>query len=118
MCITNCDTLPFVAEPMALRLDAETRAKLARIARRRKETMSGVIRKAVAAWVEREEAGEAETMSGVIRKAVAAWVEREEAGEAPWMLVSDLAGCVDGGDPDRASRGGRRVAELMRARRR
>jgi hypothetical protein len=84
-----------MGEPMALRLDAETRAKLARIARRRKETMSGVI-----------------------RKAVAAWVEREEAGEAPWMLVSDLAGCVDGGDPDRASRGGRRVAELMRARRR
>jgi predicted DNA-binding protein len=82
-------------EPMALRLDGETRKKIVRIARRK-----------------------GETVSGVIREAVAAWVEREESGEAPWKLVADLAGCVDGGDPDRSSRGGRRVAELLRARRR
>jgi predicted DNA-binding protein len=80
---------------MALRLDEETRAKIVRIARRK-----------------------GETMSGVIREAVAAWVEREESGDAPWKLVADLAGCVDGGDPDRSSRGGHRVAELLRARRR
>lgn len=84
-----------MSEPVALRLDAEMRAKIARIARRR-----------------------GETASGVIRKAITAWVEREETGEAPWKLVSDLAGCVDGGDPDRSSRGGRRVADLLKARRR
>ena len=82
-------------ELVAFRLDAQMRTKIAQIARR-----SG------------------ETASSVIRKAVAAWVEREETGEAPWKLVSDLAGCVDGGDPDRSSRGGRRVADLMKARRR
>ena len=78
-----------------MRLDSETRARIARLARRR-----------------------GETASGIVRRAIGAWVEQEEAGEVPWKLVSDLAGCVDGGDPDRSSRGGRRVAELLRARRR
>jgi predicted DNA-binding protein len=83
-----------MSAPVALRLDPETRAKIARIARRR-----------------------GETASGVIRRAIAAWVEREETRDVPWKLVSDLAGCVDGGDADRSSRGGRRVADLLKARR-
>jgi predicted DNA-binding protein len=81
-------------EPFALRLDAETRSRIARLAR----------------W-------KGSTVSDVIREAVGTMLDREERLERPADLAGDLVGCVEGGDPSRSSGGGRRVAEVLRARR-
>jgi hypothetical protein len=79
---------------MAVRLDEQTRERLARAARRRNTTTSSVVREAVEAWLERD-------------------------GEAarPAALLSDLIGCVHGGDPERSAGGGERVARELASRR-
>jgi predicted DNA-binding protein len=81
--------------PVTLRLQKETRLKVARIARRR-----GV------------------STSHVIREAIEAMVDRAEAMVSPYASIADLIGLVDGGDPQRSEDTGRRFARLLKARRR
>jgi len=83
-----------MGEAMAVRLDERTRARLARAARRRNMTTSSVV-----------------------REAVAAWLERDREATRPIALVSDLIGCVHGGDPERSAGGGTRVARELASRR-
>ena len=83
-----------MAEAMAVRLDAQTRERLARAARRRRTSTSEVVRQAVEAWLDRDS------------------VQSRPAG-----LISDLLGCVRGGDPGRSAGGGARVARELRSRR-
>jgi len=91
-------------ELMAVRLDAEPRARLLRLARRSGRTSSELVREAIAAFVARYE-GEAQVVE----------------------LTGDLLGCVDGppglatglAEADRAARrfvpGGARAAAKRRA---
>jgi predicted DNA-binding protein len=81
-----------MASPITLRLDAETRRRVARIAKRKKTTTSTVLREAISSWVERE----------------------ESAGSA-YEQIKDLIGSVHGGDPGRSTR---RLSEVLKARRR
>ena len=82
-----------MASPITLRLDQETRRRVARIAKR---------------WQT--------TTSSVLREAITDWVEREERSVRPYDLIKDLIGSVHGGDPGRSARGGRWVAEMLKAR--
>ena len=77
--------------PITLRLDAETRRRVSRIAQRRRTTTSGVL-----------------------REAIAAWVEKEESAVSPYELVKDLIGNSRGGDPGRSTR---RLTDVLKARR-
>ena len=83
-----------MSEAMAVRLDAVTRQRLARAARRR-----------------------GTTTSEVVRQAVEAWLERDTAQVRPAGLVSDLVGSVHGGDPGRSAGGGAQVARELGLRR-
>ena len=83
-----------MASPMTLRLDAETRRRIARIARRRRVSASQVV-----------------------RDAIGAWVGADESKAAPFEALADLIGVVHGGDPARSTATGRRFATLLRARR-
>ncbi|HKV23886.1 MAG TPA: ribbon-helix-helix protein, CopG family [Candidatus Acidoferrum sp.] len=80
-----------MASPLTLRLDPKTRQKIARLARRQ-----GV------------------TTSAVIRRAIAAWADREEAVGSPYEAMADLIGVVRGGDPKRSEKTGRRFAALLK----
>jgi Arc/MetJ-type ribon-helix-helix transcriptional regulator len=81
-------------EMMAVRLDRGTRDRVARIARRRRQPASEVVREAIQAWVERQE-GEARVAD----------------------VIADLIGCVSG--PRNLSAGGApRVWARARGRRR
>ena len=84
-------------DAFALRIDIETRAKLARLAKRLGVTRSDLVRDAIAARVREEE-------------------RRLES--RPYDLVRDLLGSVHGGDPGRSSLVGRKVARKLRERRR
>ncbi len=77
---------------MALRLDERTRERLSRLAVRRGTTRSALVREAIDDLIGRE-AG------------------KESA--RPWDLVQDLLGSVQGGDPDRGTDGGRKVARML-----
>jgi len=68
---------------MTIRLDPETRLRLASASRRRGRTPSAVTRAALAAWLDGEEGA---------------------AGLAPYEAVVDLLGYVRGGDPGRSTR--------------
>jgi predicted transcriptional regulator len=65
-----------MAFPLTLRLDAKTRKRIERIARRRQVSVSEVI-----------------------RLAIAAWAEQQEAIAAPYEAIADLIGVVHGGCP-------------------
>lgn len=79
-------------EVMAIRLDQRTRARVERMARRRRQPTSEAVRQAIEAWVERQE-GEANV----------------------YELVADLIGCVEG-PSNLSAGGGRRVVTRRRAR--
>ena len=83
-----------MASPVTLRLDQDTRRRLARIARRKRVSASEVI-----------------------REAIEAWVERQEATGQPYEAVADLIGVVHGGNPERSTAAGRQFAELLKRRR-
>lgn len=83
-----------MASPITLRLDEETRRRVARIAKRKQTTTASVL-----------------------REAVKIWVEQEERALTPYELIKDLIGTVHGGDPGRSERGGRWIAEMLKARR-
>ena len=83
-----------MADPMTLRLDDETRQRIARIARRKRVSASDVV-----------------------RQAIEAWVQRQEPIGSPYEVVADLIGVVHGGNPGRSSGTGRRFTELLKGRR-
>lgn len=82
-----------MASPVTLRLDKQTRGRIARIARRRRVSTSHVI-----------------------REAIKALVIQEEATAPAHETVADLIGLVRGGNPKRSTSTGRRFAELLRRR--
>jgi Ribbon-helix-helix protein, copG family len=75
--------------PVTLRVDKETRLRIARIARRKQMSASEVIRQAIETWIE----------------------EQEPAG-SPYEMVSDLIGIVHG-----PAGAGRQFAALIKSRR-
>jgi hypothetical protein len=84
-----------VDRTITVRLDRETRLTLARIAHRRRISVSDVV-----------------------RAAIEAVVNREEAASSPYETIADLIGVVRGGDPERSTEGGRRFAAILQGRRR
>ncbi len=84
-----------MASPLTLRLDEETRRRIARIARRKQLSTSEVV-----------------------RQAIEAWTERHEPIMSPYQVVTDLIGVVHGGNPRRSAHTGRRFAKLLKSRRR
>jgi predicted DNA-binding protein len=79
---------------LTLRLEQKTRQRIARIASRRRISVSEVI-----------------------REAIEAWVERQEPVAAPYNAMSDLIGVVNGGKPRRSAETGRRFGEVLKSRR-
>lgn len=80
--------------PVTLRLDGKIRQRIARIARRKRQSASQVI-----------------------REAIEAWVKRQEVSGSPYEAVADLIGIVHGGDPRRSTDAGRRLKERLKSRR-
>ncbi len=85
-----------MSDAMALRLDGETRRRIARLAARRGTTRSALVREAISALIERED---------------------RQAERRPHDLVKDLLGSVHGGDPDRSEQAGRNLRRMLKARR-
>jgi hypothetical protein len=83
-----------MASPLTLRLDAKTRQRLERIARRKRLSTSEVV-----------------------RQAIEAWADRQEPITSPYEVVADLLGIVHGGKADRSEQTGRRFARLLKGRR-
>jgi predicted DNA-binding protein len=81
---------------MALRLDDQTKRRIARLAARRGTTRSALVREAIAALVEKEE---------------------RQAAVRPHDLAKDLLGSVRGGDPDRSTDVGKKVRRMLKVRR-
>ena len=79
---------------LTLRLEQKTRQRIARIASRRRISISEVI-----------------------REAIEAWMERQEPVAAPYDAMSDLIGVVNGGKPRRSAETGRRFREVLKSRR-
>jgi|SRR5580700_4831330 hypothetical protein len=98
LCITRRNTvthgLSNMASPLTLRLDAKTRKRIERIARRRQVSVSEVI-----------------------RLAIAAWAEQQEPIAKPFEAIADLIGVVHGEMPGRPTRMGRRFSEILKKRR-
>jgi predicted DNA-binding protein len=85
-----------MSSAMALRLDDQTRRRIARLAARRGTTRSALVREAITALVEKEE---------------------RQAALRPHDLVKDLLGSVHGGDPGRSTDVGRKVMRMLEKRR-
>jgi Arc/MetJ-type ribon-helix-helix transcriptional regulator len=81
--------------PVTLRLDRETRRKIARIAERRRISKSEVV-----------------------RQALNSWPEFRDTEKSPYELIADLVGSVNGGDPKRSENAGKKVKEILKERRR
>ena len=85
-----------MSSAMALRLDDQTKRRIARLAARRGTTRSALVREAISALVEKEE---------------------RQAALRPHDLVKDVLGSVHGGDPDRSTDVGQKVRRTLNARR-
>jgi hypothetical protein len=83
-----------MSSPLTLRVDKETRQRIARIARRKQVSASEVI-----------------------RQAIETWIEGQEPAGSPYEMVSDLIGIVHGGNPKRSAGAGRQFALLLKNRR-
>jgi hypothetical protein len=83
-----------MASPLTLRLDAKTRKRIERIARRKQLSTSEVV-----------------------RQAIEAWADRQEPVTSPYDLLSDLVGVVHGGNSGRSEQTGRHFTRLLKARR-
>src|SRR5260370_26731503 len=81
-----------MASPLTLRLDEKTRQRIARIARRKRLSTSEVI-----------------------RQAIEAWAQRQEAAGSPYEAVGGLIGGVRGGNPTRSEQTGRRFSKLLKS---
>jgi ribbon-helix-helix CopG family protein len=82
--------------PLSVRLDTKTETAVNRLARRRNQTRSAVVREAIAA-LEREQSAAAEHGSG------------------PWSVISHLVGIVDSGGLHLSEETGRRFGAIVRA---
>jgi Arc/MetJ-type ribon-helix-helix transcriptional regulator len=82
-----------MASPLTLRLDEKTRKRMVRIARRKRLSISEVV-----------------------RQAIEAWAERHEPTASPYEAVKDLIGVVHGGNPKGSVRTGRRFTKLLKRR--
>jgi len=80
--------------PVTLRLDSETRRRIARIAERRKISRSEVI-----------------------RQALNSWTELHEANCSPYEAMADLLGVVRGGNPKRSENSGRKFQKILQEKR-
>jgi Arc/MetJ-type ribon-helix-helix transcriptional regulator len=83
-----------MASPLTLRLDEKTRKRMVRIAKRKRLSISEVV-----------------------RQAIEAWAERHEPTASPYEAVKDLIGVVHGGNPKGSVRTGRRFTKLLKRRR-
>lgn len=84
--------------PTSVRLDAKTESIVTRLARKRGQTKSEVIRAALVALAETE--------------------ERSKPRGTLYDSISHLIGSVKGGPPDLSERTGKKFAALLRARKR
>ena len=80
--------------PVTLRLDKETRERIARIARQQRISASDVI-----------------------RKAIDAWIDAYEADVRPYDRARDLIGVVRGRNPKRSVQTGRQFTRLLKNKR-
>ena len=79
--------------PLSVRLDAKTESLIGRLAKRRRQTKSEVVRDAI----------------GVLAKQ-----EREKNSQTrPYDLVAHLIGCVKGGPRDLSARTGEKFYQLL-----
>ena len=79
--------------PLSVRLDARTESLIGRLARKRRQTKSAVIRDAIGALAKQEEQG---------------------AGKKrPYDLVAHLIGCVKGGPRDLSVRTGEKFRQML-----
>jgi len=79
--------------PLSVRLDARTESLIGRLARKRRQTKSEVIRDAIGALAKQEEQG---------------------AGKKrPYDLVAHLIGCVKGGPRDLSVRTGEKIRQML-----
>jgi len=83
-----------MASPLTLRIDPKTRQRIARLARRQRLSTSEVI-----------------------RRAIAAWADRQEPVTSPYDAMRDLIGVVRGGNPKRSEQTGRSFTALLKKRR-
>ena len=83
------------AAVMSLRLDAETRRTIARLARLRRRSQSEIV-----------------------REAVSALIDRAPQDDRPYDAWAPVIGIARGGAPDLSERTGDRFSALLRARRR
>lgn len=82
--------------PMSVRLDAKTSRVIARLAKRRGQTKSQVVREAIGGFAEQNKA----------------W----EQAKRPYDLIAHLIGCVDSGGMKLSEKTGERFANLLRER--
>jgi Arc/MetJ-type ribon-helix-helix transcriptional regulator len=80
--------------PLTLRLDKETRRRITRIARRKRLSVSEVV-----------------------RQAIEGWADHQEPLTSPFEAMQDLLGVVRGGNRKRSEQTGRRFAKLLKRRR-
>jgi len=80
--------------PVTLRLDKETRERVARIARYRRISASDAI-----------------------REAIDKWIDAYEAGARPYEKASDLIGVVHSDNAERSEQTGRQFKQLLKNRR-
>jgi hypothetical protein len=79
--------------PLSVRLDSGTERLVERLARKRGQTKSEVIRDALGMLVEQEKGG--------------------ERSSRPYELIAHLVGCVRGGPPDLSVRTGEKFREIL-----
>lgn len=82
---------------LSVRLDPGTERLVERLARKRKQTKSELIRDALAALAEQEKG--------------------TDGKKRPYDLIAHLIGCVRGGPPDLSVRTGEKFARLLKERR-
>jgi hypothetical protein len=83
---------------LSVRLDAKTESLIGRLARKRRQTKSEVIRDAVGVLAKQEDHG--------------------PEGKRPYDLVAHLVGCVKGGPPNLSTRSGEKFRQMLLDRRR
>lgn len=82
--------------PLSVRLDAKTEALIGRLAKRRKQSKSAVIRDAI----------------GVLN----GQSDKRNGNQRPYELVAHLIGCVKGGPRDLSVRTGEKFRQILLAR--
>jgi predicted DNA-binding protein len=88
--VVNLETGPVLY--MGIVLDSKTRQRIARIARRRRISISAAI-----------------------REAIESWIERQESIASSYEAMADLIGVVHGGKPGRSAKSGRQLKEILKS---